>query len=466
MSGGPRSTAPLTRSLLATSESRFVLAHGLLATVALAVAGGEALPRLVAVGISLTMAALYALTAKGLNTFHRDIRFAPVPVAVRLALSAILPTAATTCVLGPAAAAAFATAVLAGAIAHRLACAYLKRFPRRFLLLDPDSIAGRDLQLLEGRSFYRRESIEALLRRDPALEVVVPHEPRLSPTTVRLVRTAVRNGALLRDEVSFYAEVFGRLPLDGTDQDCRFGVDLARGSTLGELMTRIGDALVAMIGLVLFSPLLAIIAIAVKLQCPGPIFHTALRQGRFKRPFPMVKFRTMTHERRDPTAPFSLARDPRVTPVGRLLRHFHLDELPQLWNVLRGEMSIVGPRPDVLEIAEALGQEVPAYDLRYLVRPGLTGLAQIEQGYALADASSTLRKLSYDLHSLRKRSVGQWLAVVLRTAFFMWNDGHYRNLIHRPETLALPASLPGNVPAEAPAYSVGAGVSSVRNRLR
>ncbi len=134
------------------------------------------------------------------------------------------------------------------------------------------------------------------------------------------------------------------------------------------------DLLVAAVALVLLSPLFAIIAVLIKLDSPGPVFFLQERAGRYGRPFKMVKFRSMRADA-PPVAPSPGRRDdPRVTRIGRILRETSLDELPQLWNVLRGEMSLVGPRPALLYQAEAYS----ARERRRLeARPGITGLAQV-----------------------------------------------------------------------------------------
>jgi lipopolysaccharide/colanic/teichoic acid biosynthesis glycosyltransferase len=128
----------------------------------------------------------------------------------------------------------------------------------------------------------------------------------------------------------------------------------------------------------------------------------------------MLKFRSMHIDAEAAGPVWAAERDPRVIPFGRLLRQARLDELPQLWNVLRGDMSIVGPRPERPEFVERLQTEVPFWSRRHLVKPGITGWAQVRHGYA-ADASSTSEKLSYDLWYLRHRSLVVDLAICLKT---------------------------------------------------
>jgi lipopolysaccharide/colanic/teichoic acid biosynthesis glycosyltransferase len=174
------------------------------------------------------------------------------------------------------------------------------------------------------------------------------------------------------------------------------------------------DLVIATIGMIVLSPLFGAIAAAIKLDSSGPVMYRATRSGRHGRPFTMYKFRTM-QERREVHGPkITTHADRRITRVGRLLRPSRLDELPQLWNVLRGEMSIVGPRPERPEVASSLEAAVPFWSRRLLVKPGVTGWAQVSCGY-VADCDGMADKLAYDLWYLRNQSVLVDLAICIRT---------------------------------------------------
>ncbi|UGS34992.1 sugar transferase [Capillimicrobium parvum] len=178
---------------------------------------------------------------------------------------------------------------------------------------------------------------------------------------------------------------------------------------------RVFDVLVAVVGLAVAAPLIALLALVIK-RTPGPVIYRQTRVGERGRRFTMYKLRTMTVEaERAGTAVWcSGDRDPRTTGIGRLLRRTHLDELPQLWNVLKGEMSIVGPRPERPEFIEMLEDEVPFWSRRLLIRPGITGWAQVRCGYA-RDSESAAEKLSYDFWYLRHGNLGVDLAICLQT---------------------------------------------------
>ena len=157
---------------------------------------------------------------------------------------------------------------------------------------------------------------------------------------------------------------------------------------------------------VVVVPLIPVIALIIKLDSPGPVFYSQLRVGLHGRVFRIYKFRSMrTDAERDGAAVWAQEADPRVTRVGRFLRRARIDELPQLWNVLRGEMAFVGPRPERPEFTSILAMQLPTYELRHSVRPGLTGWAQIRYRYA-SSVQDSATKLEYDLYYVGHRSLG------------------------------------------------------------
>jgi lipopolysaccharide/colanic/teichoic acid biosynthesis glycosyltransferase len=199
--------------------------------------------------------------------------------------------------------------------------------------------------------------------------------------------------------------------------------------------------------LVLASPLIGVAAVLTTLTSRGPMIHSQVRLGRYGIPYTIYKIRTMVHRCEQQTGPcWSTAGDPRITRWGWFLRITHLDELPQLWNVLRGEMSLVGPRPERPEFTPHLERVLPLYRERLRVRPGMTGLAQVQLP-ADTDVRSVRRKLAYDLYYVQHMNF--WLDVriilctalkvlgvpftVLRALFRMPSritvKRHYRNLL-------------------------------------
>jgi exopolysaccharide biosynthesis polyprenyl glycosylphosphotransferase len=180
-------------------------------------------------------------------------------------------------------------------------------------------------------------------------------------------------------------------------------------------MQRIMDVLVATVGLALASPVLVTAALAIVVDSSGPPLYRQTRVGHFGRSFNLIKLRTMRADAEaDGGAVWAAEADPRVTRVGRLLRRCHADELPQLWNVLRGDMSLVGPRPERPEFVGQLMARLPLYSARHAVRPGITGWAQVQFRYArsVRDAST---KLQYDLYYVSHRHLVLDLIIVLKT---------------------------------------------------
>lgn len=213
----------------------------------------------------------------------------------------------------------------------------------------------------------------------------------------------------------FFERTFGRVPLDElTAPWFLHTLHLNRRDEWG-LTRRAFDVAVALLGLLLVSPVLLAAAIAIRLGGgPGPVLFRQVRTGEGGREFTMVKFRTMRVDAPSIAGVWTETDDPRITRAGRLLRATHLDELPQLLNILRGEMTFVGPRPEAADV-RWLADEIPFYKPRHFARPGITGWAQVCSGYA-SSLDETRRKLSYDLYYLRHRSPALDLAIVLRTA--------------------------------------------------
>lgn len=172
------------------------------------------------------------------------------------------------------------------------------------------------------------------------------------------------------------------------------------------------DFIVALAGLIVSAPVFLLTGVVIKLTSPGPVFYTQERVGKGGRVFRVVKFRTMIHDAEKLSGPvLATENDPRITPVGRILRSVRLDELPQLFNILRGEMSLVGPRPERPEFVRQYLEKIPEYRYRYLVRPGLTGLAQVRARY-----STTVHdKLRYDLNYIVNYTLLLDLKIILET---------------------------------------------------
>jgi sugar transferase (PEP-CTERM system associated) len=178
---------------------------------------------------------------------------------------------------------------------------------------------------------------------------------------------------------------------------------------------RVFDVAASLVGLVLSLPMMAVVAVAVKLDSKGPVFFRQERTGQGEKPFRLIKFRTMREDAESATGPvWASVRDYRVTRVGRWLRLTRLDEIPQFLNVLAGDMSFVGPRPERPFFVEKLKREIPYYGLRFAVKPGLTGWAQVQYHYG-ASVEDAIEKLKYDIYYVKNMSARLDLLIALKT---------------------------------------------------
>jgi exopolysaccharide biosynthesis polyprenyl glycosylphosphotransferase len=293
---------------------------------------------------------------------------------------------------------------------------------------------------------------EALGQLDELARLVEQHEidlvlltseaPRIAVFD-QLVRASDRVHVRAAELAFFHEEVFRQIALTEINAAWFQYVLHPRFRPTGKLTKRVFDvsfALVLGLGCV---PLVLIVAPLIRLSA-GPILFRQVRTGQNGRPFTLYKLRTM-HPGAGDTAVWSPSDDPRVTAIGRIVRRFHLDELPQLYNVLRGDMSIVGPRPEQPELASRLEQKLPFYSCRHLVKPGITGWAQVRSGYAASDLGSAW-KLSYDLYYLKHQSIVLDLAIMAKTIQAVVSGCNYPRL---PD-----ASLAMDVPQRPPAAAI------------
>jgi exopolysaccharide biosynthesis polyprenyl glycosylphosphotransferase len=241
--------------------------------------------------------------------------------------------------------------------------------------------------------------------------VVLTDERTFDEALDRLLRnrTRVRVASL----ASFCEYALGCVPIQHITPAWFVSLVHLRQREYSRRSKRVFDILVAVVGLVAAAPLLGLMAVLAKTTA-GPALHRQTRVGEGGHLFTVYKIRTMCSDAEHGGAAFACDGDPRVTRVGRILRRSHLDELPQLWNVLRGDMSIVGPRPERPEFIDRIENAVPFWNRRVLVKPGVTGWAQILGDYA-SDEAGMARKLSYDLWYLRHGSLLMDLAICVRT---------------------------------------------------
>jgi exopolysaccharide biosynthesis polyprenyl glycosylphosphotransferase len=244
-------------------------------------------------------------------------------------------------------------------------------------------------------------------------DLVVLTDGESSASALERLLDAPASGLKVVGHAHFFDHAFGRIPLADLKPTWFMSILHLWQRPYTRFAKRTFDIVCASIVLLLAAPVMLAVAVLVRLT-PGPVIYRQIRVGERGRPFTMLKFRTMRADAEAPGPAFAQRQDPRVTRAGKLLRRTHLDELPQLWNVVRGEMSIVGPRPERPEFIPALEQAVPFFTRRLLVKPGITGWAQLRRDYA-SDAAGAAEKLSYDLWYLRHRNVLVDLAICAKT---------------------------------------------------
>jgi sugar transferase (PEP-CTERM system associated) len=222
------------------------------------------------------------------------------------------------------------------------------------------------------------------------------------------------DGVAFAHLASVYEEYMGRIAVENLRPSWLIFSEGFRKTRLLLALKRACDVVFASLALVLALPVMAAVAIAVKGTSPGPVVYRQRRVGLHGRVFTLRKFRSMSANAEAHGAVWAASADPRVTPLGRVLRKTHLDELPQLWNILAGDMSLVGPRPERPEFVTSLSRDIPFYGQRHIVRPGLTGWAQVCQAYA-SSVDDTMEKLQYDLFYIKNMSIGLDVYIAIRT---------------------------------------------------
>lgn len=270
--------------------------------------------------------------------------------------------------------------------------------PKASIAMMPDLLACRWLDFDEVQN--RRMRVDAIVA-DLSLE--------LSEAQLEALADAAISGVPVLDRRYIVESLTGRTPLSGLTPN-EFGALLPSRQYL--VVRRVVELVLTVAALPLLILVLGVIGAIVRYDSPGPVFFVQSRVGRRRRVFSMVKFRTMYHGVQGPS--FTKTGDPRITRVGHFLRRCRLDELPQIFNILRGEMSWVGPRPEALSLEKGYVRDIEHFALRGIVRPGLTGWAQINQGYA-HEADAMRSKLEYDLYYLKHCSLWLDLVIVLRT---------------------------------------------------
>jgi sugar transferase (PEP-CTERM system associated) len=257
--------------------------------------------------------------------------------------------------------------------------------------------------------------LEDAVKQEKAHRIVVSLSERRGVFPVKDVLNCKLKGIDVVDAPTFYEEMMGKLLIEEITPSWFIFSDGFKITPLKRSVKRVIDVFFACVGLSILLPLLPVILLAIKINSPGSVFFKQLRMGEREKTFMLYKFRTMRSDAERVTgAVWAQEKDPRVTGVGKLLRKTRLDEFPQFLNVLKGDMSIVGPRPERPEFVESLKKQIPYYSERHTVKPGITGWAQICYPYGSC-VSDALEKLRYDLYYIKHISIFLDIMVIIET---------------------------------------------------
>ena len=307
----------------------------------------------------------------------------------------------------------------AGKAGVTLAKVYSDLEPKPFLLVgfsddDPNKIGTK----IEGyRVLGNNNSLIKLIEQYNISDIVVAITGTMMGSTFQMILDVQESGVAVTRMPTVYEEITGRVPIHHLETDwlIRSFIDETRVSAFYELGKRLVDIIGALVGIIIFFLTFPVIALAIVAETGLPIFYGQERLGKSGKTFMLHKFRTMYQDAEaDGQARMAEKDDPRVTRVGNILRKTRLDEFPQFFSVLRGEMSLVGPRAEREVLVDLFQKEIPFYRARLLVKPGISGWAQITQGYASSIFATSL-KLEYDLYYIKHRTVAMDIAILLRT---------------------------------------------------
>ena len=302
----------------------------------------------------------------------------------------------------------------AGPIAERLIEEIESLESARYTVLGVvDSQKPDERAALAGRWLGTCEELGEIVARVRPTRIVVAIENRRDRLPLQSLLESRVSGIDVEDAIELYERITGKMAIEALRPSTLILSKGFRNHGAAEVTARLVSVISAVIGLIAVIPLLALIAVLVKLDSPGPVLFVQPRAGRHGRPFGLLKFRTM-HPTEAARSEWVMDNVHRITRVGRYLRRFRLDELPQLVNVVRGEMNLIGPRPHPVSNHATFMEHIAYYGLRSTVRPGVTGWAQVRYGYA-NNLEEETEKMRYDLYYIKNRSLWLDFRIMLAT---------------------------------------------------
>lgn len=275
---------------------------------------------------------------------------------------------------------------------------------------EPSPDSGPEKRL--GPSYM---ALQAARETQATMIVLLPDAPIDEEIAHELLKAKL-SGVMVVDIRSFYEHVAQRLPLSQITDEWLLQTEGFSLNTRGSLrrLKRAIDVFISLSLLILTSPLMLLAAIAVRLESPGPVIYKQDRVGLHEKEFKIYKFRSMRNDAEKNGAVWAAKNDARITRIGKLMRKTRIDELPQLWNVLKGDMSFIGPRPERMTFVRELEKTIPYYSLRHTVKPGLTGWAQVSYPYG-ASVEDARSKLEYDLYYIKNMSLLLDMRILFKT---------------------------------------------------
>ena len=259
--------------------------------------------------------------------------------------------------------------------------------------------------LINPRVIGLTEQLDEIVKRENIDRIVVAMgERRGQLPTNKLLQLSLAGQVNIEEGASFYERVTGRVSLNMLRPSWLIFTGRRRRAKIAELSRSLVHWLVALLGAILSLPLVLLTAVLIKLESRGPVFYKQERVGKNGRAFVLMKFRSMRVDAEQDGPVWASKGDARTTRVGRVIRKIRIDEIPQFWNILKGEMSFVGPRPERPHFVSQLAEEIPFYEQRHLIAPGLTGWAQIKYPYG-ASIEDARQKLQYDLFYIKNQGL-------------------------------------------------------------
>jgi sugar transferase (PEP-CTERM system associated) len=271
-----------------------------------------------------------------------------------------------------------------------------------FVGTDPE-LLGRSL--INPRVIGLTSDLDEVVRRENIDRIVVAMgERRGQLPTSELLQLSLAGTVNIEEGASFYERVTGRVSLSMIRPSWLIFSSRGRQARISGIVRTVVHRIVAFVGGVMSLPIALVTAVVIKLESSGPIFYRQERVGKNGRPFNVMKFRSMRADAEKAGPVWASKDDDRTTRVGKIIRKLRIDEIPQFWNILRGEMDFVGPRPERPHFVSQLAEEIPYYEQRHLIAPGLTGWAQIKYPYG-ASVEDARQKLQYDLYYIKNQSL-------------------------------------------------------------